>query len=208
MAYLCFDDIALKSQAELDALRNLCHAAFDKGWQILLEEAVDFNQKHCLVLRGVVFGGTNVNVHKYCTARVEGDKVVSFIVCFVALGIIMLCCYLHVFFAPIFQQPLLISPVGPLTKKTAIEGDTNIFSGGSKQHDNDNSQPQSPARPRRSGRSAVTSSHLTNVKVMGVAVRHKMDLWTGVVTGWTRTKLDVKKDGENVRHNVADFERF
>ena len=82
MAYLCFDNIDLKSQAELDALRNLCHAAFDKGWQVLLEEAVDFNQEHCLVLIDVVFGGTKTpGVHEYCTARVEGDKVVSFIHC-------------------------------------------------------------------------------------------------------------------------------
>ncbi|OEU11594.1 hypothetical protein FRACYDRAFT_263260 [Fragilariopsis cylindrus CCMP1102] len=178
MAYLCFDNIDLKSQAELDALRDLCHAAFDKGWQVLLEEAVDFNQEHCLVLIDVVFGGTKTpGVHEYCTARVEGDKV-----------------------------PLLVSPVGPMTKKTAIEGDTKIFSGGSKQHENDNSQPPSPVHQRRSGRSAVKSSNLTNVKLKGVMVRHRMG-WTGVVMGWTSSKLDVMKDEENVRHNVADFER-
>ena len=93
-----------------------------------------------------------------------------------------------------------------MTKKTAIEGDTKIFSGGSKQHENDNSQPPSPVHPRCSGRSAVKSSNLTNVKLMGVMVRHRMG-WTGVVMGWTSSKLDVMKDEENVRHNVADFER-
>lgn len=75
MAYLCFKDIDFKSQAELDALRNVCQAADDKGWQVLFAENFDFNQGHCLVLCNVTFGRTKGarTVYDYCTSGVGGD---------------------------------------------------------------------------------------------------------------------------------------